>query len=135
MPDMTNMATFSAPDKPRPTNPPRYLPTGFQTRLAPLQQTSQFVLVSGCNGNCFIYGSLTVHSLFTHCSLTRQTITAGCPPCESEFIRPLTVMVSLARTFRNIRRVGFQEWWRQMQYIGDAKAGSLVGKDQYVPTY
>jgi len=44
-------------------------------------------------------------------------------------------MVSLARTFRNIRRVGFQEWWRQMQYIGDAKAGSLIGKDQYVPIY
>src|SRR5258708_8158872 len=97
MPDMTNMATFTAPDKPRPTNPPRYLPTGFQTRLAPLQQTSQFVLVSGCNGNCFIYGSLTVHSLFTHCSLTRQTITADSPPREPQFIRPLPAIDPLLR--------------------------------------
>lgn len=39
-------------------------------------------------------------------------------------------MVSLHRTLRNMRRVGLREWWRQMQYIGDAKAGVLVGKDQ-----
>jgi NADH dehydrogenase (ubiquinone) 1 alpha subcomplex subunit 12 len=42
-------------------------------------------------------------------------------------------MVSLARTIRNMRRVGLKEWWHQMQYIGDAKAGRLVGKDQCVP--
>ena len=41
-------------------------------------------------------------------------------------------MVSLARTIRNIRRVGLRDWWRQMQYIGDAKAGALVGTDQCV---
>lgn len=41
-------------------------------------------------------------------------------------------MVSLARTIRSIRRVGLREWWRQMQYIGDAKSGRYVGKDQYV---
>ena len=40
-------------------------------------------------------------------------------------------MVSLARTIRSIRRVGLREWWRQMQYIGDAKSGRFVGKDQY----
>ena len=39
-------------------------------------------------------------------------------------------MVSLARTVRNIRRVGLREWWRQMQYIGDAKSGRLVGTDR-----
>jgi len=44
-------------------------------------------------------------------------------------------MVSLARTIRNIRRVGVKEWWRQMQYIGDAKAGTLVGKDQFGNRY
>jgi hypothetical protein len=41
-------------------------------------------------------------------------------------------MVSLARTVRNIRRVGLRAWWRQMQYIGDAKSGRYVGSDQYV---
>jgi len=41
-------------------------------------------------------------------------------------------MVSLHRTIRSIRRVGLREWWRQMQYIGDAKSGTYVGKDQYV---
>lgn len=41
-------------------------------------------------------------------------------------------MVSLARTIRSIRRTGLKEWWRQMQYIGDAKSGTLIGKDQCV---
>jgi NADH dehydrogenase (ubiquinone) 1 alpha subcomplex subunit 12 len=41
-------------------------------------------------------------------------------------------MVSLLRTLRSIRRVGLREWWRQMQYIGDAKSGRFVGRDQYV---
>lgn len=39
-------------------------------------------------------------------------------------------MVSLARTLRNIRRVGLREWYRQMWYIGDAKAGTFVGRDE-----
>ena len=39
-------------------------------------------------------------------------------------------MVSLQRTIRSIQRVGLREWWRQMQYIGDAKSGRFVGKDQ-----
>lgn len=42
----------------------------------------------------------------------------------------LTAMVSLARTIRSIRRVGLKEWWHQMQYIGDAKSGAFMGKDQ-----
>ncbi|KAI0034422.1 NDUFA12-domain-containing protein [Vararia minispora EC-137] len=44
-------------------------------------------------------------------------------------------MVSLVRYIRNIRRSGIREWWRQMQYIGDAKAGTLVGKDQFGNRY
>jgi len=40
--------------------------------------------------------------------------------------------VSLYRTVRSIYRVGVREWWRQMQYIGDAKSGRLVGADQCV---
>ncbi|KAG8221377.1 NDUFA12-domain-containing protein [Butyriboletus roseoflavus] len=40
-------------------------------------------------------------------------------------------MVSLARYIRNIRRTGIKQWWHQMQYIGDAKAGTIVGTDQY----
>lgn len=41
-------------------------------------------------------------------------------------------MVSFIRYVRNIRRTGIRQWWHQMQYIGDAKAGTLVGTDQYV---
>lgn len=41
-------------------------------------------------------------------------------------------MVSLARTLRNISRVGLREWARQMLYIGDAKSGKLVGADSLV---
>ncbi|KAI0375709.1 NDUFA12-domain-containing protein [Pilatotrama ljubarskyi] len=44
-------------------------------------------------------------------------------------------MVSLARTIRSIRRVGLREWWRQMQYIGDAKSGRFVGQDQFGNRY
>jgi len=44
-------------------------------------------------------------------------------------------MVSLARTLRNIRRVGLREWWRQMQYICDAKSGRLIGADQFGNKY
>ncbi|KAF9057478.1 hypothetical protein BJ165DRAFT_1420670 [Panaeolus papilionaceus] len=44
-------------------------------------------------------------------------------------------MVSLLRTIRSVRRVGLREWWRQMQYIGDAKSGTYVGKDQFGNRY
>ena len=39
-------------------------------------------------------------------------------------------MVSLSRYIRQIRRAGLNEYFRQMMYIGDAKAGTFVGKDQ-----
>ena len=39
-------------------------------------------------------------------------------------------MPSLLRTIRSMRRVGLKEWWRQLQYIGDAKSGTFVGADQ-----
>ncbi|KAJ8086189.1 hypothetical protein PM082_005012 [Marasmius tenuissimus] len=44
-------------------------------------------------------------------------------------------MVSLHRTVRNLRRVGLREWWRQLNYIGDAKSGRLVGTDQFGNRY
>ncbi|KAF4619619.1 hypothetical protein D9613_005431 [Agrocybe pediades] len=44
-------------------------------------------------------------------------------------------MVSLMRTIRSVRRVGLREWWRQMQYIGDAKSGTYIGKDQFGNRY
>jgi hypothetical protein len=47
-----------------------------------------------------------------------------------DFYHSVRKMVSLVRTLRSIRRVGLREWWRQMQYIGDAKSGRLVGSDQ-----
>ncbi|KAG6333890.1 hypothetical protein ID866_5203 [Astraeus odoratus] len=44
-------------------------------------------------------------------------------------------MVSIIRYVRNIRRTGIKQWWHQMQYIGDAKAGTLVGMDQFGNKY
>lgn len=41
-----------------------------------------------------------------------------------------TTMPSLLRTIRSLQRVGVKEWWRQLQYIGDAKSGTFVGADQ-----
>ncbi|WWC90765.1 uncharacterized protein L201_005702 [Kwoniella dendrophila CBS 6074] len=43
--------------------------------------------------------------------------------------------MSLARTIRHARAVGFKEWFRQMTYIGDAKSGRLVGSDQFGNRY
>ena len=33
-------------------------------------------------------------------------------------------------------RFSLREWWRQLQYIGDAKSGTYKGKDQcvYIPS-
>ncbi|GLB33419.1 putative accessory subunit of the mitochondrial membrane respiratory chain NADH dehydrogenase (Complex I) [Lyophyllum shimeji] len=39
------------------------------------------------------------------------------------------------RTVRSIRRVGLREWWHQMQYIGDAKSGTYMGRDQFGNRY
>jgi NADH dehydrogenase (ubiquinone) 1 alpha subcomplex subunit 12 len=44
-------------------------------------------------------------------------------------------MPSLARYIRGIRAVGLKEWWHQMQYIGDVKAGTFVGSDQCVTQF
>lgn len=40
--------------------------------------------------------------------------------------------MSLARTIKHIRQAGLKKFWRDLQYIGDAKAGTLVGVDAYV---
>lgn len=54
------------------------------------------------------------------CSLLRR------PTSHSDL-----TMVSLARYIRHIRQTGIRAWWRNMQYIGDAKSGRMVGADQY----
>ena len=41
-------------------------------------------------------------------------------------------MVGIIRYIRNIQRSGLKQWWRNMQYIGDAKYGALQGTDQSV---
>ncbi|EPQ27672.1 uncharacterized protein PFL1_04810 [Pseudozyma flocculosa PF-1] len=38
--------------------------------------------------------------------------------------------MSLARTINYIRQVGLKRYWRDLNYIGDAKAGRLVGTDR-----
>lgn len=38
-------------------------------------------------------------------------------------------MSTLTRTIRNLRRVGIRDAAHQMQYIGDTKAGKLIGTD------
>ncbi|PYI09990.1 putative NADH-ubiquinone oxidoreductase subunit B17.2 [Aspergillus sclerotiicarbonarius CBS 121057] len=40
-------------------------------------------------------------------------------------------MSTIIRTLRNLKRIGFKEYGHQMQYIGDTKAGTLIGVDRY----
>lgn len=40
--------------------------------------------------------------------------------------------MSLARTIAAIRKDGIKKFWRDLNYIGDAKTGRLVGTDRYV---
>lgn len=40
--------------------------------------------------------------------------------------------MSIARTVDYIRKGGFAKYWRDMQYIDDAKWGTMVGIDRYV---
>ncbi|KAJ9628470.1 hypothetical protein H2203_002369 [Taxawa tesnikishii (nom. ined.)] len=40
-------------------------------------------------------------------------------------------MSTILRTLRNLRKIGFKEYGHQMQYMGDTKAGTLVGMDSY----
>ncbi|KAL2814598.1 NADH ubiquinone oxidoreductase subunit NDUFA12-domain-containing protein [Aspergillus granulosus] len=40
-------------------------------------------------------------------------------------------MSTILRTLRNLRRIGFKEYGHQMQYIGDTKAGTLIGTDRF----
>ncbi|KAL4928682.1 complex I NDUFA12 subunit family protein [Aspergillus undulatus] len=44
-------------------------------------------------------------------------------------------MSTILRTLRNLRRIGFKEYGHQMQYIGDTKAGTLIGVDRYGNKY
>lgn len=39
--------------------------------------------------------------------------------------------MSLQRTINYIQKGGFAKYWRDMQYIGDAKWGRMVGIDRY----
>ncbi|KAK3374205.1 NADH ubiquinone oxidoreductase subunit NDUFA12-domain-containing protein [Lasiosphaeria ovina] len=40
-------------------------------------------------------------------------------------------MSYLTRTLGNLRKIGFKEFWHQLNYIGDTKAGVLVGVDKF----
>ncbi|OGE56995.1 hypothetical protein PENARI_c002G00570 [Penicillium arizonense] len=44
-------------------------------------------------------------------------------------------MSTILRTLRNLRRVGIKDAGHQMQYIGDTKAGTLIGTDRFGNKY
>ncbi|KAF1813268.1 NADH-ubiquinone oxidoreductase subunit B17.2 [Eremomyces bilateralis CBS 781.70] len=44
-------------------------------------------------------------------------------------------MSTIPRTLRNLWRVGLKDFGHQMQYIGDTKAGTLIGTDRYGNKY
>jgi len=44
-------------------------------------------------------------------------------------------MSTIMRTLRNLRRIGFKEYGHQMQYLGDTKAGTLMGTDRWGNKY
>ncbi|KAI6379754.1 hypothetical protein MCOR25_001885 [Pyricularia grisea] len=44
-------------------------------------------------------------------------------------------MSTLSRTFGYLRRIGIKEYWHQLNYIGDTKAGTLIGTDKFGNKY
>ncbi|SPQ21571.1 ed1e55a2-0f94-40b1-a373-66e0f8b0a7e9 [Thermothielavioides terrestris] len=44
-------------------------------------------------------------------------------------------MSTITRTLRNLRKIGLKEYWHQLNYIGDTKAGVLVGTDKFGNKY
>lgn len=65
-------------------------------------------------------------------SLSTVTLTSSSPPSLSPSHtgdRPAHKM-SLARTINYIRKEGIKKFWRDLNYIGDAKSGRLVGVDR-----
>ncbi|RJE23311.1 NADH-ubiquinone oxidoreductase subunit [Aspergillus sclerotialis] len=44
-------------------------------------------------------------------------------------------MSTLPRTLRNLKRVGIKDYFHQMMYIGDTKAGTFIGADRYGNKY
>ncbi|KAK4235902.1 NADH ubiquinone oxidoreductase subunit NDUFA12-domain-containing protein [Achaetomium macrosporum] len=40
-------------------------------------------------------------------------------------------MSTITRTLGNLRKIGLKEYWHQLNYIGDTKAGVLVGTDKF----
>lgn len=45
-------------------------------------------------------------------------------------------MSTLSRTLRNLRKIGFKEYWHQLNNgIGDTKAGTLIGTDRFGNKY
>ncbi|KAK3377531.1 NADH ubiquinone oxidoreductase subunit NDUFA12-domain-containing protein [Podospora didyma] len=40
-------------------------------------------------------------------------------------------MSYITRTLGNLRKIGLKEYWHQLNYIGDTKAGVLVGTDKF----
>lgn len=44
-------------------------------------------------------------------------------------------MSTISRTLGYLRRIGLKEYWHQLNYIGDTKAGTLVGVDKFGNKY
>ncbi|KAK4048324.1 hypothetical protein OIV83_004846 [Microbotryomycetes sp. JL201] len=42
---------------------------------------------------------------------------------------------SIRRTIQNVKAVGWRQAWRDLQYIGDIKAGKFVGQDEHGNKY
>lgn len=40
-------------------------------------------------------------------------------------------MSTVTRTLGYLRRIGLKEYWHQLNYIGDTKAGELIGVDKF----
>lgn len=67
-----------------------------------------------------------------HWAAERQALRVSSP---SRWFLGFDADMSLARTINHIRNGGFAKYWRDMQYIGDAKWGRMVGLDRYVDAH
>ncbi|KAK4142320.1 NADH ubiquinone oxidoreductase subunit NDUFA12-domain-containing protein [Dichotomopilus funicola] len=44
-------------------------------------------------------------------------------------------MSTVTRTLGNLRKIGLKDFWHQLNYIGDTKAGTLIGTDRFGNKY
>lgn len=86
-----------------------------------------FLLIFDHALGCLFFGRVGV-DVVVFCGIVLRNVFWSLSSAHTK--KSFWTMVSIIRYVRNVRRTGIKEWWHRMQYIGDAKAGTLKGTDQ-----